>query len=155
MSICSLCLLFCENPHAISFLVSHDFSIYCMIALWNSLQVSILCPDIILLELIFPFFLVARRFYINDVTTFIILFFILNYHHLFFGISLILLCLEVIVRDLCYKSNAFVWLETFHKEYSYWKILMHKYIIMQLLLSNTTFIHISRKLSRCLPSLLG
>ena len=37
------------------------------------------------------------------------------------------------VCDLSYKSNAFVWLEKFHKEYSYWKILMHKYMIVQLL----------------------
>ena len=36
------------------------------------------------------------------------------------------------VRDLSYKSNAFVWIETFHQEYSYWKIRMHKYMIMQL-----------------------
>jgi len=37
------------------------------------------------------------------------------------------------VCDLSYKSNAFAWLETFHKENSYWQILMHKYMIMQLL----------------------
>ena len=37
------------------------------------------------------------------------------------------------VCDLSYKSNAFVWLETIHKEYSYWQVLMHKYMIMQLL----------------------
>ena len=46
-------------------------------------------------------------------------------------------CPSLLVGDyvhyLSYKSNAFVWLETFHKENSYWKFLMHKYMIMQLL----------------------
>ena len=39
--------------------VSHDVSIYCMMELWTSLRVSILRPDIILLELVFHFFLVT------------------------------------------------------------------------------------------------
>ena len=114
--------------------VSHDVSIHYMMELWTSLHVSIQCPDIILLELVFPFFLEARRFCINDVTALVILFFILKCRHLFFGTSLhSSLLVGDYVCDLSYKSNAFVWLETFHKEYSYWKILMHKYMIMQLL----------------------
>ena len=117
-----------------SFFISHDVSIYCMMELWTSLQVLILRPDIILLELVFPFFLVARRFCINDVTTLIILFFILKCRHLLFGTSLnSSLLVGDYVCGLSYKSNAFVWLETFHKEHSYWQILMHKYMIMQLL----------------------
>ena len=74
------------------------------------------------------------RFYINDVTAFIILFFILNCRHLFFGTRLhSSLLVGDYVCDLSYKSNAFVWLETFHKEHSYWQVIMHKYTIMQLL----------------------
>ena len=48
----------------------------------------------------------------------------LNCRHLFFGTSLhSSLLVGDYVCNLSYKSNAFVWLETFHKEYSYWKIL--------------------------------
>ena len=59
------------------------------------------------------------------------------------------------VCDLSYKSNAFVWLETFHKECSYWKIIMHKYMSMQLLypIQHSSISHIN--VSRCLPSLPG
>ena len=86
------------------------------------------------------YFFIAGRLCINDVAQWchitrvslkplsffeciVILFFILdyflNYCHLFFRTSLILLCLYVIVHDLSYKSNALVvWLETFHKAYS-------------------------------------
>ena len=100
----------------------------CMMELWTSLQVSILHPDIILLELVFPFFLVAGRFCINDVTALVILFFILKCRHLLFRTSL---HSSLLVGSLSYKSNAFVWLETFHKEYLYWQVLIHKYMIMQ------------------------
>ena len=74
------------------------------------------------------------RFCINDVTALVILFFILKCCHLLFGTSLhSSLLVGDYVCGLSYKSNAFAWLETFHKENSYWKILMHKYMIMQLL----------------------
>ena len=106
---------------------------------------------------LFLTFFIAGRFCINDVTTFVILFFILNCCHLFFRTSLIILCLLVgdYVCDLSYKSNAFVWLETFHKEYSYWKILMLKYMIMKLLqlVQHSSISH--RNFYRCLPSLPG
>ena len=118
----------------IMYVLSHDVSIYCMMELWTFLQVSILRSDIILLELVFPFFLVAGRFYINDVTALVILFFNLKCHHLLFGTSLhSYLLVGDYVCGLSYKSNAIVWLETFHKEYLYWQTLMHKYMIMQLL----------------------
>ena len=80
------------------------------------------------------YFFIAGIFCINDVTAFIILFFILNCCHLFFGTSLhSSLLVGDYVCDLSYKSNLVVWLETILKEYSYWKIIMHKYMIMQLL----------------------
>ena len=44
---------------------------------------------------------------------------LLNFHHLFFGTSLILLFLQEVVQDLSYNSNAPVaWLELFHKTYA-------------------------------------
>ena len=86
------------------------------------------------LPFILSYFFMAGRFCINDVTEYIILFFVLKCRHLFFGTSLhSSLLVGDYVCDLSYKSNAFVWLETFHKDYSYWQILMHKYMIMQLL----------------------
>ena len=90
--------------------------------------------DIILLELVFHFFLVAGRFCINDVTTLVILFFVFEMSSLvLWNKSHSCLLVGDYVCDLSYKSNAFVWLETFHKEYSYLQILMHKYMIIQLL----------------------
>ena len=118
--------------------VSHGVSIYCLMELWTSLHVSILHPRHhyywTSLPYILGYFFIARRFCINDVTAFVILFFILKCYHLLFGTSLhSSLLVGYYVCDLSYKSNAFIWLETFHKEYLYWKILMHKYMIMQLL----------------------
>ena len=112
-----------------SFLVSHDVSIHSMMELWTSLHVSIIRPRHHSSWTGIPFLL--RIFYINDVTILVILFSSLNYRHLFFGTSLhSSFLVGNYVCDLSYKSNAFVWLETFHKEYSYWKFLVHKYMIM-------------------------
>ena len=69
-----------------SFLVSHNASIYCMLELRTSLHVLILHPRHHSSWPGLPF--LPGRFYINDVAAFIILFFILNYCHLFFGTSL-------------------------------------------------------------------
>ena len=118
-----------------SFLVSHDLSIYCMMELWTSLQVSILHPrHHSSWTGLLGYFFIAGRFCINDVAAFIILFFIFELSSLVlrnkFHSSLIA---GDYVCGLSNKSNAFVWLETFRKEYSYWQILMHKYVIMQLL----------------------
>ena len=115
-----------------SCLVSHDVSIYYMMELQTSLHVSILHPRHHSSWTGLPFIL--GRFCINDVTAFIILFFIFelaslvlrNKFHSSFLVG-------DYVCDVSYKSNAFVRLEKFHKEYSYWQILMHKYMIMQLL----------------------
>ena len=74
-----------------SFLVSHDVSIYCMMELRNFLYRSILHPRHHSSWTGLSF--VVGRFCINDVTAFIILFFILNCCYLFFGTSLILLFL--------------------------------------------------------------
>ena len=58
-------------------------------------------------------------FFEGIVILFFILYYFLNCCHLFFGTSLILLLLNVIVRDLSYNSNTLVvWLEKFHKAYS-------------------------------------
>ena len=58
-------------------------------------------------------------FFESIVIFFFILDYFSNFRHLFFGTSLILLCLQAIVRDLSYKSDALVvCLETFHKAYS-------------------------------------
>ena len=80
-----------------SCLVSHNVSIYYMMELQTSLHVSILHPrhhsswtD---LPFLLGYFFISWSFSINDVIAFIILFFILNCRHLFFGTSLILLCL--------------------------------------------------------------
>ena len=115
-----------------SCLVSHDVSIYYMMELRTSLHVSIMHPRHHSFWNGLPFLL--GIFCINDVAVFVILFFIFEL------LSLVLrnkshssLFAGDYVCDLSYKSNAFVWLETFHKEYSYWQILMHKYMIMQLL----------------------
>ena len=72
-------------------LVSHDVSIYCMMELRTSLPISILHPRHHSSWTGIPFLL--GRFYINDVTAFVILVSILKCRHLFFGTSLILLCL--------------------------------------------------------------
>ena len=86
------------------------------------------------LPFLLSYFFMAGRFCINDVIAFIIIFFVLKCRHLFFRTSLhSSLLVGNYVCNISYKSNAFIWLETFHKEYSYWKILMHKYMIMQLL----------------------
>ena len=65
-----------------SCLVSHDVSIYCMMELRTSLQVSILHPkhhsSWTGLPYILGYFFIAGRFCINDVTAFVILFFILG-----------------------------------------------------------------------------
>ena len=115
-----------------SFLVSHDVSIFYMMELRTSLHVSILHPRHHSSWTDIPFLL--GRFYSNDVTVFIILFFIFELSSLFLhNKSHSSLFASDYVCDVSYKSNEFVWLETFHKECSYWKILMHKYMIMQLL----------------------
>ena len=76
----------------------------------------------------------TRRFCINDVTALVILFFNLKCRHLLFRTSLhSSLLVGDYVCGLSYKSNAIVCLETFHKEYLYWQMIMHKYMIMQLL----------------------
>ena len=78
-------------------LVSHDASIYCMMELRTFLHVLILHPrhhsSWTGPPFLLGYFFMDVRFCINDVTAFVILFFILNYRHLFFGTSLILLCL--------------------------------------------------------------
>ena len=83
------------------FLVSHDVSIFCMMELRSSLHVSILHPrhhsSWTGLPFLLGYFFIAGRFCINDVAAFVILFFILNCHHLFFGTSFILLCLQAIM----------------------------------------------------------
>ena len=96
------------------------------------------------LPFLLSYFFMAGRFCINDVTAFIILFFVLKCRHLFFRTSLhSSLLVGDYVCGLSYKSNAIVRLETFHKEYSYWQVLMHDHATT---LANTTFIHISLKL---------
>ena len=63
-----------------SCLVSHDVSIYCMMELLTFLHVSKLHPrhhsSWIGLTFLLGYFFMAGRFYINDVATFIILFFV-------------------------------------------------------------------------------
>ena len=109
-------------------LVSHDVSIYCMMELRNSLHVLILHP--------------------RHHSPWTGLLFILGYHswkvlhqwcpcirHIILDLELSSLVLQNkshpsllvydYVYDLSYKSNAFVWIETFHKEYSCLQILMH------------------------------
>ena len=113
-----------------SCLVSNNVSIHWMMELWTSLHVLILYLRHHYSWTSLPFLL--GRFCINDVVVLVILFSSLNYRHLFFETSLhSSLIVGDYVCNLSYKSNAFVWLETFHKEYSYWQILMHKYMIMQ------------------------
>ena len=79
--------------------------------------------DIILLQLVFHFFLVTSSW----LEGFVSMMFLystyyslsLNYSHLFFRISLhSSLLVGNYVCGLSYKSNAVVWLETFHKVYS-------------------------------------
>ena len=112
--------------------VFHDDFIYCMMELRTSLHVSILHPRHHSSWTDLPFLL--GIFCTNDVTAFVILFFIFELSSLIlWNKSHYSLLVGDYVRDLSYKSNAFVWLETFHKEYSYWQVLMHKYMIMQLL----------------------
>ena len=121
-----------------SFLLSHDVSIFCMMELRNSLQYRYCILDIILLELVFPFFLVTSSWLEGSASMMSLhssyYSLSLNCRHLFFGTSLhSSLLVGDYVCDLSYKSNAFIWLETFHKEYLYCQVLMHKYMIMQLL----------------------
>ena len=126
MSLRSLCL------------VSHDVSIYCMMELWTSLHVSIMHPrhhsSWTGLPFLLGYFFIVGRFFINVVTAFIIFILHLELSSLvLWNKSYPSLLVGDYVRDLSYKSNAFVWLERFHKEYSYWKVIMHKYMIMKLL----------------------
>ena len=68
------------------------------------------------LPFLLSYFFFSGRFCINDVTAFIILFFVLKCRHLFFGTSIhSSLLAGDYVCDLSYKSNAFVWLEHFIK----------------------------------------
>ena len=78
----------------------------------------------------------------------------LNYRHLFFETSLhYSLLVGDYVCDLSYKSNAFVWLENFiRNNYTSKFLCINDHATT---LANTTFIHISLKISRCLPSLPG
>ena len=108
-----------------SFLVSHDVSIYCMMELQTSLHVSILHPrHHSSWTGLIGYFFIAGRFCINDFIAFVILFFIFELSSLVlrnkFHSSLLA---GDYACGLSYKSNAFVWLETFHKEYSYWQFL--------------------------------
>ena len=101
-----------------SCLVSHDVSIYCMMELRTSLYVSIRYPRHHSSWADLPF--LHGRFCTNDVAVFIILFFIFELSSLVLrNKSHSSLLVGNYVRHLSYKSNAFVWLETFHKEYSY------------------------------------
>ena len=92
-----------------SYLVSHDVFIYCMMELRTSFQVSILHP-----RHHFSFWIIRVNLELSSLV-------LQNKSHSS-------LLAGDYVCDLSYNSNAFVWLETFHKEYSYWKILIHKYI---------------------------
>ena len=84
--------------------------------------------DIIILWTGLPFllsyFFMDGRFCINDVTTLVILFFILKCHHLLFGTSLhSSLLVGDYVCGLSYKSNAIVWLEHFIRNIHTGKLL--------------------------------
>ena len=108
---------------------SHDISIYCMMELWTSLHICIL--DIIIFELVFWLLLHGWK---------VLYQWCCCIHHIILHFEMSSLVLwnkshsSLLVGDyvcgLSYKSNAFVWLEKFHKEYSYWQILMHKYVII-------------------------
>ena len=100
------------------FLVFHDVSIYFMMELWTSLHVSILHPrHHSSWTGLLGYFFIAGRFCINDVV--VILFFIFELSSLVLqNKSHSSLLVGDYVCDISYKSNAFVWLETFHKEYS-------------------------------------
>ena len=60
---------------------------------WWNYELSFMYRYCILDIILLGYFFMARRFCINDAAAFIILFFILKCHHLFFRTSLILLCL--------------------------------------------------------------
>ena len=120
------CLFIVYDSCYESYLVSHDVSIYCMMELRTSLHVLILHPRHHSSWTDLPFLL--GIFCTNDVVVFIILFFIFELSSLVLrNKSHSSLLVGDYVRDLSYKSNAFVWLEKFHKEYSYRQILMHKW----------------------------
>ena len=128
MSLCSLCLLFVRSlvlrilpcipryPHLLH--AGSCRSIWKILR--TSLQVSILHPRHHSSSTgLLGYFFIVGRLCINDVAAFIILFFILNCRHLFYGTSLhSSFIVGNYVCGLSYKSNAFVWLETFHKSYS-------------------------------------
>ena len=130
MFLCRLCLLFMRSlmlrillciPRCFHLL--HDgimnFSSGLDTALWHHSSWTGL-------PFLLSYFFMAGRFCINDVIAFIIIFFVLKCRHLFFRTSLhSSLLVGNYVCNISYKSNAFIWLETFHKEYSYWQILMH------------------------------
>ena len=106
-----------------SCLVSYDVSIYCMMELRTSFHVSILHPrhhsSWTSLPFLLGYFFIAGRFFINYVTAFIIFILHLEMSPLvLWNKSCPSLLVGDYVRDLSYKSNAFVWLETFHKAYS-------------------------------------
>ena len=148
---------FREKSHATN--ISLYPTMFPSTAWWNyelSFMYRYCILDIILLELVFPFLLVTSSWLEGSHQ------WCCCNHHIVIHLELLPLVLWKkshpsfivgnYVCDLSYKSNVVVWLETFHKEYLYWKILMHDHATT---LANTTFIHISLKLSRCLPSLPG
>ena len=128
MSLHSLCLLFMKSlvlrillciPRCFHLL--HDgimnFSSGLDTALWHHSSWTGL-------PFLLSYFFMAGRFCINDFIAFIIIFFVLKFRHLFFRTSLhSSLLVGNYVCNISYKSNAFIWLETFHKEY--WQVLMH------------------------------
>ena len=127
--------------------------------LWTSLQVSIICPDIILLELVFHFLLVTSSWLEGSASMMSLHLsyhsLSLNCHHLFFGTSLhSSLLVGDYVCGLSYKSNAFAWLEHFIRN-----IHTGKYLCINIWLCNYFSqynIHpYLTELSRCFPSLPG
>ena len=106
--------------------------------LWTSLHVSILHPRHHSSWTGLPFllgdFFMAERFCINDVIVFIILFFVFELLSLVLRnkSSFFFACRWVCMRSFL-QVKRICMIRTFHKEYSYWKILMHKYMIMKLL----------------------
>ena len=150
---------FHEKPHAMN--IALYPTMFPSIAWWNYelLFISILCPDIILLELVFHFFLVTSSWLEGSS-----LMMSLHSSYYFSSWTVITFYLEQVsfffsCRRLCMwyflqvKCNCMV--RAFHNEYSYWQILMHKYMIMQLIYSiqHSSISH--REFSRCLPSLRG
>ena len=138
MSLRSLCLLFREKPRAMNLALYP--TMFPSTTWWNykpSFTYRYCILDIILLELVFHFFLVTSSWLEGSVSMMSLY---SSYYSSLWNVvtcsseqvSFFLACRRLCMQNFL-KSKCISMVRTFYKEYLYWQVLMHKYMIMQLL----------------------